>query len=182
MVCELANNNEEHEYTSSWSLLYFNPVYSNPHGLCNMRNSEQLYCNANKKWKKSLINRDETKSKKQHSQQLDSPNIQVSTTITTTATNDNNALHLSDMVVMLPWGWQPVSSSPLGQSGTPSHRCPASMQPPGREQENWPARHLRGLVAVRDGWVPACAEWSDYVKNEYFLLGMANSYLSITSV
>ena len=146
--------------------LHFNPVHSNPHSLCNTRNSEQLHYNEWNKQQRMKVELfwDETKSKKQHSQQHDSPNIKISRTITTTATNNNNALHLSDWVVTLPWGWQPVSSSPLGQSGTPSHRCPASMQPPGGGQENWPARQLRGLVAIRDGWVPACMKRSDYVR------------------
>lgn len=67
-------------------------------------------------------------------------------------------LHLSDWVVMLSWGWHPASSSPLGQWRIPSQRCPASMQPPGGGQENWPAGQLRGLVAVGDGCVPAGVE------------------------
>lgn len=80
-------------------------------------------------------------------------------TIVTTTTINSNAFYLSDWVVMLSWGWQPVSSSPFGQWGIPSQRCPASMQPPGGGQENWPVGQLRGLVAVGEGCVPACRQW-----------------------
>lgn len=70
-------------------------------------------------------------------------------------------------------GWQPVSSSPLGQWGIPSQRCPASMQPPGGGQENWPARQLRGLLVVGEGCVPVCEEWSHWVRMiSIFIFGL----------
>lgn len=137
-------------------------------GVCGLWISKQQWRGESPKNRSRLLKKNpEKKTKTIQSHKTN--RYQVSTRITYIAAN-NNSLHLSDWVVILSWGGQPLSSSPLGQWGIPSQRCPASMQPPGGGQEKWPAGQLRGLVTVEDGCVPVVGNVQE--MSEWFLFSV----------